>query len=117
MDAITVETPEALMLHALDGRLSKHALASLLTPQSRSAYLRACANIEQRLTVACAAAGDPCLESGCSCEGDVCLQPVLRAGTDYLRACGAEWVTFFADSQNRDGAWRATAAEYEAESL
>ena len=113
MPAMTAETPEALMVHAIEGRLTKHALASFLTPESRQAFLRACANIEQRLTDACAGAGDPCLESGCSCEGEMCLQPILRAGTEYLRACGAEWVKFFADAQNRDRTWRRMAAEYE----
>jgi hypothetical protein len=112
MTAITVETPEALMLHAIEGRLSKHALTTLLTPLSRPAFLRACATIELRLTDACGAGGDPCLESGCSCEGEICLEPTLRAGTDYLHACAAEWVKFFADAQNRDRAWRRTAADY-----
>ena len=114
MAAITVETPEALMVYAAEGRVSKHALSCVLTPAARMAFLRACANIEQRLTEACAAAGDPCLESGCSCEGDVCLQPVLRAGTDYLRACGAEWVKLFADVHNRV---RALRPRYDVESL
>jgi hypothetical protein len=117
MATTTAETPEALMVRALEGRLTKHALASFLTPEAQPAFLRACASIEQRLTEACSSAGDPCLESGCSCEGDVCLQPMLRAGTEYLRACGAEWVKFFADAHNRERTWRRTAANYEIDPL
>ena len=111
MTTITADTSEALMVKAIEGRLSKQALANFLTPQARSAFLRACANVEQRLTHACATAGDPCLESGCSCEGEVCLQPVLRAGSEYFRACGTEWVRFFADPQNRDSRWRRIAED------
>jgi hypothetical protein len=111
--AITFDTPETLMLFALDGRLSKGALASLLSPSSRPAFLQACAAVERRLTERCAEAGDPCLESGCSCEGDVCLQPVLRAGTECFRACGAEWVRFFADADNRELRWRQIILDYQ----
>lgn len=110
MAASIIETPEALMLRALDGRFSKQELAALLAPTSRPDFLEACGFIERRLTEACRAAGDPCLESGCSCEGEACLQPVLRADTDYLRACGTEWVKLFADAHNRDHEWRNTAA-------
>jgi hypothetical protein len=106
---VLVDTPELLMQSAREGRLPKHALASLLTPESRQAFLAACAEIEARFTDACATSGDPCLESGCSCEGEVCLQPLLRAGSDYLSACGAEWATLFAVDGNRDMAWRVTA--------
>ena len=113
MTGITVETPKALLHHALDGRLSKHALASLLAPESRPVFLEACARIERRYTEACTAACDPCLESGCSCQGEACLEPVLRASTEYLKACGAEWALLFADANHRDRAWTVTAAEYE----
>lgn len=106
---LTAETPESLMRSALEGRLSKQALASLLVPESRQRFLAACAEIEKRYTDACASSGDPCLESGCSCEGEVCLQPLLRAGSDYRIACGAEWVKQFAIDRNRDTAWRVTA--------
>jgi hypothetical protein len=104
--AFTVETPESLMRDAIEGRLSKDALVSLLAPESRPAFLDACAAVERRLTDACASADDPCLESGCSCEGEVCLQPTLRAGSEYLKACGAEWVKLFADEQNRSRTWK-----------
>jgi hypothetical protein len=34
------------MEYAIEGRLSKHALAILLTAEARPAFLRACANIQ-----------------------------------------------------------------------
>ena len=113
MTLSNVETPETLMRYATEGRLSKHALASLLASSPRPAFLAACAGIEKGYTDACAAAGDPCLESGCSCEGETCLQPLLRAETEYQRACGAEWAKLFADGKNRDATWRLTASGYE----
>jgi hypothetical protein len=109
--AIT-DRSERAMKYAVDGRLSKQALASLLTPDSRQAFFDACATIEESYTTACGA-NDPCLESGCSCEGDTCLQPLLRATTEYQSACGAVWAKIFADSEHRDGAWRQTFSEYE----
>jgi hypothetical protein len=93
------------MAHAMAGRFAKGALASMLTLASRPAFLDACAGIEKRYTEGCAAAHDPCLESGCSCEGEVCLQPLLRADAEYRKACGAEWVRLFADPANRDPFW------------
>ena len=36
-----------------------------------------------------------CLESGCAIDqaaGEVCLQPLLRAGRDYDAACSGQWV-------------------------
>jgi hypothetical protein len=76
------------------GRLSKQELAELLAPEQRGAFLAACAAIEKKGTEECAAANDPCLESGCAVEGEVCLQPLLRAETEYQAACGAEWIKF-----------------------
>ena len=32
---------------------------------------------------------------------EVCLQPLLRAGTEYHKACAAEWVKLFANRENR----------------
>ena len=96
---------DRMMAHAVAGRFAKDALACMLTPVSRPAFLEACADIEKRYTAACTARHDPCLESGCSCEGEVCLQPLLRADTEYLKACGAEWVRLFADPANRDPFW------------
>jgi hypothetical protein len=112
MAAIDFDTPERLMLFALDGRFSKDALASLLSPASRPAFLQACSAVERRFTECCAAADDPCLESGCSCEGETCLQPLLRAGAEYFAACGAEWVRFFADAENRERGWRQAILDY-----
>jgi hypothetical protein len=89
------------MRFAAEGRLTKHALATLLTEQPRRVFLGACASIEEKYTADCAAAKDPCLESGCSMEGEVCLEPLLRANTDYHKACAAEWVKLFAHCENR----------------
>jgi len=84
---------EAVMRDAAAGRLSKDMLASMLTPEQRTQFLNACAAIDKRYTEACTAAHDPCLESGCALEGEICLQPLLRAEDDELRrAYGAEWL-------------------------
>ena len=85
-------------------------IASLLAPEKRWGFLHSCAAIEKSYTDACAAAKDPCLESGCSCEGEVCLQPLLRANTAYQSQCGAEWAKLFADRGNRDASWPVTLA-------
>jgi hypothetical protein len=108
----TIDRPEQVMQYAVDGHLTKHALASLLTPESRRTFFDACTAIEESYTAACGAK-EPCLESGCSCEGESCLQPLLRATTEYQSACGAVWATLFADGRHRDGAWRQTFSEYE----
>lgn len=97
----TLDTPERLMARAAEGRLTKHALATRLAAQPRRVFLDACAAIEKKYTDDCAAANDPCLESGCSMEDEVCLQPLLRAGTEYHKACAAEWVKLFANRENR----------------
>ena len=111
MTPATIYRPEQAIEYAIEGRLTKHALANLLAPESRQGFLDACATIEASYTTACAAAKDPCLESGCSCEGETCLQPLLRAGTEYHRACGAIWAKLFAGRQHRDAAWRRTLSE------
>jgi hypothetical protein len=105
--------PEQVIAYAVDGRFSKHALGSLLTAPARRPFYDACGAIEIRFTEACRALNDPCLDSGCSAEGERCLQPLLRAGTDYDKACGAEWAKLFADAANRDPSWRATITSYE----
>jgi len=38
---------------------------------------------------------------------------LLRAGTDYEKACGTEWAKLFAHDANRDPSWRVTAASFE----
>ena len=110
----TIDSPETLIRYATEGHLSKPALTSLLAPESRPAFLAACAEIEKGYTAACAATGNPCLASGCSCEGEVCLEPLLRAGSDYQKNCGAEWAKLFADGRHRDAGWKLTAAGYAA---
>ena len=77
---------------AREGRLSKDTLAGLLEGKSRSEFLAACAQIEKRFTEECTATGDPCLDSGCALEGEICLQPLLQDESAYLKALGAEWI-------------------------
>lgn len=101
-----VGTPDRLMAFAKAGRLPKQVLAHLLTINFRPAYLDACAAIERRYTEDCAAAKDPCLESGCAVEGEICLQPLLRSEVEYRKACAAEWVKRFASPRNRIAAWK-----------
>ena len=112
MSASTHDTPEDLIRYAIGGRLSKHALASLLTAQAREPFSDACATIELKYTRDCALS-DTCLEAGCSAEGERCLQPLLRAGTEYNKACGTEWAKLFADAVNRDASWGATVSTFE----
>ena len=112
MSASTIDKPEQLMTQAAEGRLTKHALLSLLAPAARPAFLAACAKIELKYTEDCRALNDPCLDSGCSMEGDRCLQPLLRAGTEYDKACGAEWAKLFVDDANRATAWKAALSDY-----
>jgi len=98
-----VGTPDRLMEFAGAGHLPKGVLLNLLDMDNRQPYLDACAVIEKRYTEACTATSDPCLESGCAVEGEVCLQPLLRAGH---RACAAAWITLFADPRHRIDAWK-----------
>ena len=94
-------TPQQMLHYANEGRLTKHALATTLAPEPRQRFLDACTVIERKLTFECGTK-DPCLEMGCSAAGEVCLQPILRAGTDYHKACAAEWAKlFFGDVANR----------------
>jgi hypothetical protein len=111
MNATLAPTADQLMTHARCGGLSKHALAMLLTPAARKEFFTACGRIEQQYTEACRAKDDPCLDSGCSMDGERCLQPLLNAGTDYTKAIGVEWTRLFADAANRDASWRVTIAD------
>jgi hypothetical protein len=113
MAATPVATPDQLIAYAIEGRLSKHALAGLLTAAARRSFSDACGRIEQRFTNECRDLKDPCLASGCSADGERCLQPLLRAGIEYYRECGAEWAKLFADAVNRDASWKVTASHYE----
>jgi hypothetical protein len=97
-ETIYLQVSEQFMRLAEDGQVPKDVLAEMLEPESRGIYLQACAAIERRYTEACDAAGDPCLESGCSVDhqhGEACLQPLLRAETEYHKACAAEWIRLF----------------------
>jgi hypothetical protein len=94
-------SPEQLVTLAEEGRLSKRELADLLAIDRRPAFLNACAEIEKGYTEECAAKNDPCLESGCSAVGEICLQPLLHAGSSYYKACAAAWLPIFRDPENR----------------
>ena len=109
----TAGTCDKVMTYAIEGRLSKHALATLLAPEARRPFLDACAAIELKYTEDCRAKNDPCLASGCAAEGERCLQPLLHAGVDYYKACGAEWAKMFADRSKRAGSWAVTLSGYD----
>jgi hypothetical protein len=100
-----VGTPEKLMTFAAEGRLTKEVLGSLLGADDAPAYFDECTVIEKQYTADCAAKDDGCLESGCALEGEVCLEPLLRAGPEYHKACGAAWRIRFKDPQHRTPAW------------
>ena len=104
----SVGSPDRLMKFAEQGHLPKDALVNLLSIEQRQPYLEACAQIERRYTEACIAKNDPCLESGCSVEGEaeICLQPLLNAGVEYHQACAGEWIKRFRVPANRIDAWR-----------
>ena len=101
-----IGTPEHLIRLAQEGRFAKQVLVTLLADDKRQAYLEACAAVEKQYTDACAHSGDPCLAGGCAVEGEICLQPLLRADIDYFKKCGQEWATLFADPANRVEPWR-----------
>jgi hypothetical protein len=104
-----IGTPERLMHFAEDGHVPKEVLGRLLEVEGRQAYLEACTDIEKKYTAECAARNDPCLESGCSIDqagGEICLQPLLKAGIDYHKACAAEWIKLFRNPENRIEAWK-----------
>jgi hypothetical protein len=101
-----IGTPEHLIRLAQEGRFAKQVLVKFLSTDKRQAYLDACAAIEKQYTIDCANSGDPCLAGGCAVEGEICLQPLLRADIEYFKACGQQWVKLFADPRNRDETWR-----------
>jgi len=103
--ATDVGTPEHVMESARQGRLSKEVLVRFLAWDKRQEYLKQCAAIEKRFTEACTASGDPCLEGGCAVDGEVCLEPLMRAGLEYYKACGDAFVTLFGDERNRSDGW------------
>ena len=98
MDTLS-HTPDQLMTLAADGRLSKTELASFLPVADRPAFLGACSRIETRFTKECGA-NDPCLGAGCSCDGEICLQPLLHAESGYHKACAAAWLPLYRASHH-----------------
>jgi len=102
-----VGSPEKLMAFAAEGHLTKQILERLLDSHDQQAYRDACAAIERRYTADCSAKGDTCLESGCAVEGEgeICLQPLLNAGLEYHKACGAAWNLMFGDPRHRASVW------------
>ena len=94
--------PDQLMAMAVEGRFTKRELAERLAIQHRRPFLDACAHIEKQFTEECAAKkSGPCLDSGCSAQGEICLQPLLHAGSAYQRACAEAWLPIFQDANNR----------------
>jgi hypothetical protein len=100
-----VGSPDKLMTFASEGHLTKQVLGNLLGTDDARTYLAACTAIEHQYTTDCAASDDHCMESGCPVEGEICLEPLLKAGVAYHRACGAAWKTLFEDPQHRVRAW------------
>ena len=96
-----VQTPDQLMAQAAEGRFTKDELAGLLAIDNRRPFLEACARVERKFTEDCTAKNEPCLESGCSAEGEICLQPLLHAGSAYYKACAAAWLPIFREPKNR----------------
>ena len=96
-----VASPSQVIERARAGEWSKFELAELLNSNARKTFLNFCGAIEKRYTEACTEAHDPCLESGCALEGEVCLQPLERAGVEYDRACGSAFVELYLDPKNR----------------
>ncbi len=94
-------SPERVIELARAGSLAKTDLAELLNVDARQRFLTVCSTIERRYTEACTAQKDPCLESGCALEGEVCLQPIERAHGEYERACGNAFAELYLDPQNR----------------
>ena len=92
------------MAMAAEGRFTKAELAEFLSSERRRSFLNACARIEKRYTEECAK-GEPCLEAGCSVGNEICLQPLLHAGSAYHKDCAAVWLPIFRDPKNRADLW------------
>ena len=99
-------SPDQVIAMATEGRFTKDELAGFLAVDQRRPFLDACARIEKQFTEECTAKGDHCLESGCSVEGEICLQPLLHAGSAYYKACAAVWLPIFHTPGNRADLWR-----------
>ena len=90
------------MADAAEGRFTKAELAAFLVIDQRPAFLETCARIEKTYTEDCAIKNHgPCLEAGCSAEGEICLQPLLHAGSAYRKSCAAAWLPIFREPANR----------------
>jgi len=101
-----VSSPERPVEFAVQGEMPEAVLTGPLVLDDRPSYLRACERIERAYTEACAASHDSCLASGCSAEGEVCLQPLLRAGAEYHVACAEAWARLFRSPAHRVDAWQ-----------
>jgi hypothetical protein len=103
-----VGSAERLTALAQEGHLPKHLLASVLNVENRQLFLDRCAGIEHTFTEACTANSDPCLESGCAVanEGEICLQALYNAQSEYQQACAAEWIELFRSPANRIEEWK-----------
>ena len=94
--------PEQVMADAAEGRFTKAELADFLAIDQRPPFLAACAHIEKGYTEDCPIKNHgPCLEAGCSAEGEICLQPLLHAGSHYQKSCAAAWLPIFREPANR----------------
>jgi hypothetical protein len=102
----TTYSPDQLIAMAAEGRFTKHELADFLAIDQQRPFLEACARVEKQFTEECPIQGGPCLESGCSAEGEICLQPLLHAGSAYYKACAAVWLPIFRTPGNRADLWR-----------
>ena len=101
MDSKT-QTPEQWIARAAEGRFTKQELAASLAIERRQPFLDACAAIERQFTVDCGeGTKEPCLESGCSAAGEICLQPLIHAGSAYHKACAGAWLPLYSDENNR----------------
>ena len=100
-----VGSPEKLMAFAAEGHLTKQAMGGLLDADQARAYFDACTVIEKQYTADCTAKNDPCLESGCALEGEICLEPLLRAGPEYHKACAKAWRILFEHPHHRTRSW------------
>jgi hypothetical protein len=95
-------TPDQLMADAAEGLFTKAELAGFLALGHRQSFLDACAQIEKTYTKDCPEKNHgPCLEAGCAAEGEICLQPLLHAGSEFHKACAVAWLPIFREPGNR----------------
>ncbi len=106
--SVLVGTPDSLMRHVVTNGLPKSELAGLLAPEKRGTFHDFCLAVENALTAACRAKGDPCLASGCSFADETmpCLNACLEAGNAYNQACANVWAMLFKNPDNRIDVWK-----------